>query len=280
LPGFVVALFSVVMTAQARNFRTSFYVPNGNTFGCALCHVSSGGGGPRTSFGEDVNQFVTPNGSQQFWSRIFNLDSDGDGFTNGEEMGDPDGDGRATAGFRASRPWLASSVPAPVNKAPTITVAGDASSAFALRTGKLKLTATAADSDGTVSKVEFFADGTLLTTVTAAPFEFTVDLSTLAVGGRSFTAKATDNQNGATTSTAGAVKLRDPLSMNHPRVSPEGALEISWPSLPGSKYVVEFSEDLVTWKEAGTLVATEAVGRFSEANASAAARFYRAREVE
>lgn len=266
------------LTLQARTFRTNM-LPNGNTFSCLTCHNSSTGGS-RNLFGQDVEAFVTPNGSQQFWSSVFNLDSDGDGFTNGEEMGDPEGDGRATPGFRASRPWLATSVPV-INKPPTVTLATDQTGLFALRNGSLKLTATALDTDGTVSRVEFFVDGVSQVIDTTSPFELALDLSTLQLGNRTFTAKATDNQSGSTTSTGVTLRIRDPLRMDPPKGMPDGTVELTWPSLVGSRYVIEHSEDLVTWEETVSLVATETVSKLSQPDALARrGRFFRAREVE
>jgi hypothetical protein len=62
-------------------------VPN-NMWNCGLCHVSSGGGGARTSFGEDVKEFGVEGGNV-VWVNLCNRDSDGDSFTNGQELGDP-----------------------------------------------------------------------------------------------------------------------------------------------------------------------------------------------
>ena len=59
-------------------------VPHADGGSCLPCH-SSGGGSPRTQFGLDF----AANGYD--WAGIWNLDSDGDGQTNGEELGDPCG---------------------------------------------------------------------------------------------------------------------------------------------------------------------------------------------
>ncbi len=83
----LLGLAALAAPAEARSFRVN-QIPN-NTFGCALCHVSPGGGGMRTSFGEDV--LANLNGDDADWSALFDIDSDGDGFTNGEELGDPEG---------------------------------------------------------------------------------------------------------------------------------------------------------------------------------------------
>jgi hypothetical protein len=62
-------------------------VPN-NQWSCGLCHVSAGGGGARTSFGETVNTDGVEGGNV-IWANICEIDSDGDSFSNGEELGDP-----------------------------------------------------------------------------------------------------------------------------------------------------------------------------------------------
>lgn len=75
---------SMMHHASARSYRVT-QVPN-NTWGCGLCHQGASGG-PRNPFGLDVG--ATLNGADVNWSAICDLDSDGDGYTNGEELGDP-----------------------------------------------------------------------------------------------------------------------------------------------------------------------------------------------
>lgn len=89
----VTALGLLDADAMARGFRVGL-IPNGSTNACANCHNNPGGGGPRTLFGEDVNGLVSRGGREEFWTPDFALqDSDDDGFTNGAELGDFDGDG-------------------------------------------------------------------------------------------------------------------------------------------------------------------------------------------
>ena len=98
--------------ADARGFRRG-QLPN-SPGGCNACHAS-GGGTPRNPFGLAVEALVTPGGREDFWSpTLAAVDSDGDGFTNGEELRDPDGDGVANSTAAASRPGSASSVPSSV----------------------------------------------------------------------------------------------------------------------------------------------------------------------
>ncbi|MBU1099402.1 MAG: T9SS type A sorting domain-containing protein [Bacteroidetes bacterium] len=74
-----------------RSFRVG-KVPNGSVNACANCHVDPQGGGARNDFGQAVESRVTPNGQENFWGAdLAAIDSDGDGFTNGEELQDAGG---------------------------------------------------------------------------------------------------------------------------------------------------------------------------------------------
>lgn len=113
------ALICAVGAADMNNAhaRSNFpgFIPNGNTNSCGTCHVSAGGGGSRTKFGEDVK--MTKGGDTAaftpIWSNVFSLDSDGDGYTNGVELGDPEGTWvkDATPGAYVSHPGKVDSTP-------------------------------------------------------------------------------------------------------------------------------------------------------------------------
>jgi hypothetical protein len=97
---------------QARDFRVN-QLPNGAVNRCANCHISPSGGGNRNAFGLAV-QSITGSGSAPFWRlSLAILDSDGDGFTNGEELGDPNGDGVPVPGAPVTIPGQAASRPNP-----------------------------------------------------------------------------------------------------------------------------------------------------------------------
>lgn len=85
---------SAANEAEARPARMQ-QVPNIAAIGCGACHISPGGGGPRNAFGTMIeNDFLTQAGfsGQVIWGpELAALDADGDGATNGEELGDPDG---------------------------------------------------------------------------------------------------------------------------------------------------------------------------------------------
>jgi len=75
-----------------------------------------------------------------------------------------------------------------------------------LDTASITVTATAADSDGTVARVEFYAGKKLIGTDASAPFS--IVWTGAGVGSTSLTAKAFDNSGAATTSAAVTVQIK------------------------------------------------------------------------
>ncbi|WP_139922586.1 Ig-like domain-containing protein [Hymenobacter sp. DG01] len=88
------------------------------------------------------------------------------------------------------------STPAPA--APTVSLTSPTASATFTAPATITLTANAADTDGTITKVEFYQGTTLLGTSTASPYSFTWAGAT--AGTYSLTAKAFDNAGLSTTS--------------------------------------------------------------------------------
>ena len=83
----------VVDEAAARSKRVR-QVPNGSATSCNTCHTA-GGGSPLNPFGLEIAaNFLTaagPAGDVVWGAELAALDSDGDGASNGAELGDPDG---------------------------------------------------------------------------------------------------------------------------------------------------------------------------------------------
>lgn len=95
-----------------------------------------------------------------------------------------------------------------VNTPPTVSIAQPANGATFVKPASFVFEATAADSDGTVSQVEFFSNGVAVRTDTSSPFRFTLNLTN--AGTYILTAKATDNAGGATTSAPITVNVTEP----------------------------------------------------------------------
>jgi RHS repeat-associated protein len=82
----------------------------------------------------------------------------------------------------------------------TVSITAPANNAVIVAPASFSITASAADGDGTVSKVEFLEGATLLGTATAAPYS--VSLNNVALGPHTYTARATDNNGAVTTSSS------------------------------------------------------------------------------
>ena len=85
-----------------------------------------------------------------------------------------------------------------VNALPSVAMTAPADGASAVAASNVVLSADASDSDGTISKVEFYQGATLLDTVLAAPYTFT--WNAVAQGSYSLSAIAYDDRNAATVS--------------------------------------------------------------------------------
>ncbi len=86
-----------------------------------------------------------------------------------------------------------------VNAPPGVSITSPSSGATFVPGATVTVTANATDSDGSVTKVEFFANGNLIGTATSSPYSINWQIGT---GTFTLTAKATDNA-GATTTSAG-----------------------------------------------------------------------------
>ena len=75
----------------------------------------------------------------------------------------------------------------------------------------ITLTASATDSDGTISKVEFYQGTTLLGTVTASPYSF--NWNNVGAGNYALTAKAVDNSGAVTTSSVVTLTVNPPANL-------------------------------------------------------------------
>ncbi|MEN9612962.1 MAG: hypothetical protein RLZZ628_3776 [Bacteroidota bacterium] len=104
-----------------------------------------------------------------------------------------------------------------VNKSPTVSITAPANNSSYVTPAAITLSATAADADGTISKVEFFNGTTLIGTVATAPYNFI--WAGVTTGTYSITAKATDNLNAVTSSAPIAITVRASNANQNPIVA-------------------------------------------------------------
>lgn len=95
-----------------------------------------------------------------------------------------------------------------VNNPPTVSMTAPTNGATFTALANISLSANASDTDGTISKVEFFRSTTLIGTVTSSPYNFV--WSNVLPGSYSLTAKATDNRGAVKTSTAVSITVNSP----------------------------------------------------------------------
>lgn len=126
-------------------------------------------------------------------------------------------------GDRMPNPVGGSSPPPSQNAAPSVNVTAPSNGGSFSAPASISIQASANDSDGTVSKVEFFAGAVKLGEDTTAPYSYT--WSNVAAGSYAITAKATDNAGATTTSSVVAVTVNDP---GQPPPSGGGALSVQY----------------------------------------------------
>ena len=105
----------------------------------------------------------------------------------------------------------------PPNVDPTVAITAPATNATFTVGDAINITADAADSDGTVTSVDFYDGATLLSTDTTAPYSFVWNGAT--EGAHSLTAVVTDNEAATTTSAAININVTTPAANIDPTVA-------------------------------------------------------------
>ncbi|MCU7550617.1 Ig-like domain-containing protein [Chitinophagaceae bacterium LB-8] len=97
------------------------------------------------------------------------------------------------------------------NQAPTVTITSPKANATYTAPASVRLTATAADADGSISKVEFYKGSTLIQTEKIAPYDWT--WTNVAAGTYTITAKAYDNSGNVTVSAPVTITVKKAASL-------------------------------------------------------------------
>jgi hypothetical protein len=93
----------------------------------------------------------------------------------------------------------------PSQKAPSVLIISPSQNSQFIQGNSLTINSTAADTDGTITRVEFYRGTTLLGTDTTAPYSFA--WTNLPVGAHSLTSRATDNRGATTVSAAVTINV-------------------------------------------------------------------------
>jgi hypothetical protein len=98
------------------------------------------------------------------------------------------------------------------NQPPTVSLTSPANGATFNAPASLTLSASASDSDGTIAKVEFYANSTLVGNDTSSPYSF--NWNNVGTGSYSLTAVARDNAGGTTSSATRDITVGSPTLPN------------------------------------------------------------------
>jgi regulation of enolase protein 1 (concanavalin A-like superfamily) len=163
----------------------------------------------------------------------------------------------------------------PSNQPPAVSVTSPANGATFSAPATFTVTASASDSDGTVSRVDFFRNGSYIATDTAAPY--TAAVSSLAAGSYSFAARAYDDDGASTTSSGITVTVG---SNTAPTVAITAPANGATFTAPASFTVTASASDAngtvarVEFYRGGTLIGTDTSSPYSASVSSLAAGTY------
>jgi hypothetical protein len=107
------------------------------------------------------------------------------------------------------------------NAPPTVTLTSPTDGASATAPAMIPLEATAGDSDGTVKRVDFYANGSIVGTANTSPYQAT--WNNVAAGSYSVTAVATDNLDLSTTSAVAHVTVNPSMTQVNVAAAANGA---------------------------------------------------------
>src|SRR6266404_3033486 len=157
---------------------------------------------------------------------------------------------------------------------PTVMISNPTNGSVFAAPATLTLAATASDTDGSVTNVQFFQGATSLTNVATSPYS--VSVPNLGAGDFAFAAVATDNSGTKATNSV-TIHVVTPVGIvlgSANRVSPS-IFHFDYSANPGLRYVVQRSEDLQNWTPISTNTATSNPNPFSDNAATGSLNFYR-----
>jgi len=164
------------------------------------------------------------------------------------------------------------------NTPPTVTITSPTNGAIFAAPATVAIQASATDTDGTISQVQFFTNSASLLIDTAAAYEATA--ANLPAGTYNLLAVATDNGNASATSTVATISVVNPVDVVLSRVQrlSKTNFQFRYTANPGLRYVVERSPILTNWSSVATNTASGASESFTDA-IDTDRNFYRVRRL-
>ena len=135
---------------------------------------------------------------------------------------------------------------------------------------------TASDTDGTVTKVDFYAGPMLLGTINNPPATPSFTVTNLAAGSYMLTAVATDNSGASTTSAGVSINVVTPMAivLSSPQRLSASTFQFSYSANPGLTYVVQRGTSLTELPPISTNTATSSTVTFTDTAATGPLNFY------
>src|SRR5947207_9154855 len=157
---------------------------------------------------------------------------------------------------------------------PSVTVTNPANGTVFAAPADVTIQASASDTDGNVTTVQFFANSSPVGADTAAPYSIVA--SNLAAGSYALRAVAADNSGLTSTSSVVNISVVAPaaVTLSSPVVS-NGQFQFTYSADAGLRYAVENSSNLVNWSSLTTNTASTSTVLYREAFDVNGLRFYR-----
>jgi plastocyanin len=165
---------------------------------------------------------------------------------------------------------------AAANLPPAVTITNPASGTVFAAPANVTLQASASDSDGAVTNVQFLVGANVVINKAAAPFSAITN--NLVAGSYTLFAIASDN-SGAKTTNQVAISVVDAVSvlLSAPQPVPPGKFRLSFTANTGLSYIVQRSTNLAAsnWTTLVTNTAASSLINFTDLNATFNPGFYR-----
>ena len=171
---------------------------------------------------------------------------------------------RDAAGLQTTSTPVSITVNAAANQPPTVSLTSPADASSFLAPASIAVGATAADTDGTIARVDFYAGASLIGSDATSPYAVT--WSSVAAGTYAITAVARDNAGASTTSLIRTITVTNNQAPNVSLTSPTAGATFSAPAtitIAASATDTDGSIARVEFYSGGVLIGTDTTAPYS-----------------